>query len=102
MNVLVDTSVWSLALRRHRRDLSREERTLVFRCRDLVISGTSATIGPIVQETLSGIADRAEFKAVKERIQLIPELPIDTGTFVLAAEFYNRCRSHGISPRRST
>jgi predicted nucleic acid-binding protein len=97
MSVLVDTSVWSLALRRRRRDLSSGERAIVFRCRDLAIAGETCLIGPILQETLSGIVDPGVFEDIRERLLLVEELPLNSDAFVLAAEFYNTCRAAGIA-----
>jgi len=98
MSVLIDTSVWSLSLRRLRRDLNPKERAIVFRCRDLTVAGEAIVIGPICQETLSGIAEREAFERVRERLALIDELPVTMETFILGAEFYNVCRGRGIVP----
>jgi predicted nucleic acid-binding protein len=98
MSVLIDTSVWSLALRRQRRDLSSLEKSLVFRCRDLTIAGEACLIGPILQETLSGISAPEAFQQVKTRLVCVREVSITAGTFILAAEFFNTCRRHGITP----
>jgi predicted nucleic acid-binding protein len=98
MSVLIDTSVWSLALRRRRRDLNPEERTVVFRCRDLAIAGETCLIGPILQEVLSGIAESKVFDQIKARLALVDMLPLTIETFTLAAEFFNACRSSGVAP----
>jgi predicted nucleic acid-binding protein len=98
MSVLIDTSIWALALRRARYDLNPVEKSLVFQCRDLTISGKAVLIGPILQETLSGIPDPTKFEQVKARLLCIRELALKPATFVVAAEFFNTCRRHGIAP----
>ena len=62
MNVLVDTTIWSLALRRRLRDLSDDEARLVARWAELIQSGQAILIGLVRQEILSGIRDRVAFE----------------------------------------
>ena len=73
MRVLVDTSVWSLALRRSARSLSAAEQRLTALLRELINEGRAAMVGPVRQEILrnqSEMEDRArdivsaEFKKV--------------------------------------
>ena len=58
MMVLVDTPVWSLALRRKPSDLSPREQGLKSALQELVVDGRAQIVGPVRQELLSGI--RAE------------------------------------------
>lgn len=58
MNVLVDTPVWSLALRR-RKPLPPADRRVVDEFHELIAEQRVGIIGPIRQEVLSGILDRA-------------------------------------------
>ena len=95
MSILIDTSIWSLALRRHRRDLNPAERAVVLHCRELIIKGEANLIGAICQEALSGIPDKKVFEQVRQRLLLMDELPTTLDTHILAAEFYNVCRAHG-------
>ena len=55
MKVLVDASVWSLALRRN--EQNEINRTLT----SLIKESLVVMIGPVRQELLSGIPDRAAF-----------------------------------------
>ena len=50
MKVLVDTSVWSLALRR------KEQCEIAEKLADLILSSLVVMIGPVRQELLSGIS----------------------------------------------
>src|SRR5208337_3484022 len=56
MNVLIDTSVWSLAFRRSRAS-SRREAQMVEELTELIQEGRALLFGPIRQELLSGISD---------------------------------------------
>jgi len=61
MKLLVDTCIWSLALRRtDKASLSAEEQRLVARLTETVQDGNVVIIGPIRQEVLSGIKDEAQ------------------------------------------
>jgi predicted nucleic acid-binding protein len=98
MSVLIDTSIWSLGLRRKRRDLSATELHTYHAWEDLLKQGEGAIIGPIRQETLSGIAVQREFLAIQARLAVIDDLPLSTDDFVLAATFFNTCRAAGVTP----
>ena len=82
MRVLVDTSVWSLALRRKPADLNPEERQIVAEWSDLVRDGRVQVIGPIRQEILSGIRDRGQFEALQRRLSAFPDAQIKTADCV--------------------
>jgi predicted nucleic acid-binding protein len=92
MNVLVDTSVWSLALRRAKRVDDDAPRELA----ELVNEGRVIMIGPVRQELLSGIKLRAHFDKLREHLQAFPDLELHSADYELAAEFFNRCRERGI------
>jgi predicted nucleic acid-binding protein len=93
VKVLVDTSVWSLALRR--RKPAREEPVVAELAR-LIAEFEVAIIGPIRQELLSGIREEAQFLALKEKLRAFPDLPLYTSDFETAARFFNQCRAKGI------
>lgn len=92
MNVLVDTSVWSLALRRSNTDKSKESNLL----KELILDSRAMIMGPIRQELLSGIAKTSHFNKLKNHLKAFPDLELTTNDFELAAEYYNNCRSKGI------
>lgn len=91
MSILVDTSVWSLALRRKAAPVSEEE-TL----KRLIRDGQVKIIGPVRQELLSGIPSQEQFEALKSRLAYFPDTPIQTSDYELAASFFNLCRQNGI------
>ena len=95
MRVLVDTSVWSLALRRSGA-LAEEDRSLVDELHELIDDVRVAMIGPIRQELLSGIPSQAQFEALKEKLQAFEDLPLGRDDYERAASFFNTCRSCGV------
>jgi predicted nucleic acid-binding protein len=92
MKVIVDTSVWSLALRRDKRGSSAPVQEL----RRIIHDHRVQMIGPIRQEILSGIRSESQFKKLQKHLESFPDLPILTEDYVAAAKLFNRCRSKGI------
>ena len=92
MKVLVDTSVWSLALRRDKVESSGPVQEL----RHLIYNHRVQMIGQIRQEILSGIRKDSQFKKLQKHLESFPDIPILTEDYVNAANFFNRCRSKGI------
>ena len=92
MKVLVDTSIWSLALRRG----TPKEHELIKEFRDLIRDFRVQIIGPIRQEVLSGIKSQKQFETLKSYLSAFPDLPLETSNYEKAAEFFNINRKHGI------
>jgi predicted nucleic acid-binding protein len=92
VRVLVDTSVWSLALRRH----AGAEGPAVQELRTLVDEGRVAMIGPIRQELLGGIRTAASFERLRDHLQPYSDEPLETADFERAAEHFNTCRARGV------
>ena len=92
MKVLADTPVWSAAFRRTT-GIATSLRTELER---LIGHGAVTLFGPIRQELLSGIRQRAQFEQVRSALRPFPDLPLKTEDFEVAAEYYNVCRGHGI------
>jgi predicted nucleic acid-binding protein len=97
VTVLVDTTIWSLALRRRSHQLSPEEKGLVGHWADLVTSRRAVLTGPIRQEILSGIRSEEVFAALQEKLSAFRYLEILPGDYDQAARFFNQCRAGGIS-----
>lgn len=92
MRVLVDTSVWSLALRRGRPAAT----VVVQELAKLVREDRVVIIGPIRQEVLSGVKRTEQFQRLREHLQAFPDLHLETADFEEAASCFNRCRAKGI------
>jgi predicted nucleic acid-binding protein len=93
MKVLVDTSVWSLALRK--KTLSKKEEKVVTELKELIYELRVVIIGPIRQELLSGISDNKKFKNLKEKLESFEDLPVTQEDYEKAAEISNICRKKG-------
>jgi hypothetical protein len=97
MSVLVDTSVWSVALRRRRERLAEVERDTVAEWSSLVREGRAGLIGPIRQEILSGIRNSSQFELLRARLEPFPNLAVLDADYIEAAGLFNRSRRHGVS-----
>lgn len=91
MKVLVDTCVWSEALR-----YSQPNEVLANKIKDLIHDGRLVIIGPIRQELLSGISDVKQFDQLKEILSAFEDIPLATSYYEKAAEFSNLCRKKGV------
>ena len=97
MKLLVDTSVWSLSLRRKDAgSLSPDEQKLKAELVQAIQDGRVAMLGLIRQELLSGIKDKAQFDKVKAVLYSYLDEPINTADHEYAARIYNECRNEGV------
>ena len=97
MNVLVDTSVWSLALRRRAHHLNPQQVRLKTLLTNLIAEGRASIIGPIRQELLSGIRNHDQFQKVREYLAVYPDVYLRPADYERAAEMSNVCTSRGIA-----
>jgi predicted nucleic acid-binding protein len=89
MSVIVDTSVWSLFLRRHPKNLSPLEQAIVDRLVNLIEGEDIVLLGPIRQEILSGIVTKRDF----EQLRLHLRAWVDELTTIDDFEEAVRCRN---------
>jgi len=97
VNILVDTSVWSLALRRAARNLSAPEKAIVAELAALIDEGGAKIIGLVRQELLSGIKSSEQFEKLREILAAFQDELTDSGDYERAALFGNKCRGQGVS-----
>jgi len=97
MYVLVDTPVWSLALRRKPGHLSERETGLTERLADLIRDGRVQLIGVVRQELLSGIREEDQFQNLKKYLRAFDDPPVGRDDYEEAARLHNRCRARGIA-----
>jgi hypothetical protein len=97
MLVLVDTPIWSLALRRKSADLSRRELSITKALEELVRDGRAQLVGVVRQELLSGIRDEHRFEKLRNYLHAFDDPALGAGDYETAAQMHNRCRSRGIS-----
>lgn len=96
MKVLVDTSIWSLALRRKKTQLNKSQTLIVEELIELINESRVVLIGPVRQEILSGIVSRSQFQKLKTKLKAFDDYFIDQIDYELAADFYNICRKNGV------
>lgn len=92
MSVLVDTSVWSLALRRSRGVEHPAKTELAL----LVANGDALILGLVRQELLTGMRDARSFETLRAYLRAYPDVQVHADDHEVAAMFSNRCRSRGI------
>ncbi len=93
MSLLVDTSVWSMALRRDAPADLPEVRALenALESGELVV-----TTGLILQEILQGFSGPRTREAILARFNTLPFLLPDRSDHIEAAALRNQCRRRGI------
>lgn len=97
LNVLVDTSVWSLALRRKPRHLAPPEAAIRTELSELVTAGRAQLIGIVRQELLSGIKSPEQYERLRKSLRAYPDEPVKIDDFEAAAKANNNCRAQGIT-----
>jgi len=93
LSLFVDTSVWSLLLRRDRPTDVPEVRALV---RALETGEHVVTTGLVLQELLQGFAGPKTRDQIVERFAAFPLLVPDKQDHVAAADLRNLCRKRGV------
>ncbi|EIC31597.1 MULTISPECIES: type II toxin-antitoxin system VapC family toxin [Methylomicrobium] len=92
MKVLVDTCIWSHALRSKKPEFEAQVKSL-----EILISGQRVLmIGPIRQEVLSGYSDPNKFEILKTKLSYFENIAVLDEDYINAAKFYNECRQKGI------
>ena len=97
MLVLVDTPVWSLALRRALTDLNPHEQLLKSALQELVRDGRAQLLGPVRQELLSGLRQEKSFAELRDYLRAFDEPNLGVADYEEAAHIHNQCRSRGIA-----
>lgn len=97
MKVLVDTSVWSVALRRRTSgELRVGEQAAVQELSTLIEEARACMAGCIRQEVLSGIASATQFDRLRDKLGAFDDLAAEPPTYEAAARFFNLCRARGV------
>ena len=93
MTLLVDTSVWSLALRR---DVQTTEPEIDVLKAALAGSDVVVTTGLVLQELLQGFAGPKSRKQIIEGFSSLPLIQPDREDHIAAADLRNMCRRAGV------
>ncbi|MHB8483680.1 MAG: type II toxin-antitoxin system VapC family toxin [Nitrospiria bacterium] len=93
MNIIVDTSVWSLAFRRK----SSQTTPPVEKLTDLIQNEENIfLLGVIVQELLQGIKFPKDFSRLLEQLFHFPLIEPHRKDYIEAARLRNHCSSKGV------
>jgi predicted nucleic acid-binding protein len=90
---IIDTSVWSEALRRKKNTVNSYEtivRKIIENDDEIVL------LGIILQEILTGISNEKLFREIKDILDDFVFLDITKNDYIYASELSNKCRSKGI------
>lgn len=90
--VLVDTCVWSIALR----GAATADAQVVTELTQLIDDNQVKIIGAIRQELLSGYSDKQSYEKLRAKLQYFPNEPTLDVDYEAAAEYSNFCRAKGI------
>jgi predicted nucleic acid-binding protein len=94
MRALIDTSVWSLSLRREGPADHPTMETLMSMLRadeDVFLTG------PILQEILQAFRSDSSFRRVARHLEPFPLLELERPDFIAAATLHRRCMARGVS-----
>ena len=97
MNIVIDTSVWSLLLRRRQVD-ETDPYVQAFR-RHMGRNDAVWLLGPVIQELLDGTRRASDFEHVQSAMESLPLIALDRRTYVSAARISNACRRGGVQAR---
>ena len=93
MSLFVDTSVWSLALRR---DAPSDHPAVSVLRRALLDGDTIVITGIVLQELLQGFHGPKDQARLVEHLQVLPFLNPTRDSYVQAAALRNTCRRKGV------
>ncbi|NJN62100.1 MAG: PIN domain-containing protein [Coleofasciculaceae cyanobacterium RL_1_1] len=91
MSVIVDTCIWSIALRRQNTSTS-----ISHSLSRLIEANEIVMLGAIRQEILSGIRNPAQFEKLRDRLRRFTDVRVTLQDYELAAEYFNLCRRKGV------
>ena len=96
MSLFVDTSVWSLAMRRDRPAEAAPVRALM---RAIETGETLLTTGLVLQELLQGFSGPKDRTQILDRFSAVPLLVPDREDHIAGATLRNVCRRAGVQIR---
>src|SRR5271165_4787529 len=94
--ILFDTTIWSLALRRKREDLSLAETAICRALEEAARGGRAQLLGIVRLEVLSGIRERAQYERLRSYLSVFDDVSLSTPDYEEAAAMSNTCRAAGI------
>lgn len=95
MNIIVDTCVWSLVLRRQKVDHAN---FWVKSFLDHLKNGDGVhLVGNVLQELLDGVRSQSDFNHLIDVLKPFPLIKLSRNTHILAAQLRNDCRKKGVN-----
>ena len=92
MKIIVDTCVWSFAVRRN----EIQDNIYVNELKELIKEIRVQLIGPVRQELLSGIKSKKQFDLLKTHLEAFDDLEVDREDYELAAVYFNIAKKKGV------
>jgi len=92
LKVVVDTPIWSYALRSERDGYELH----VQEFEALISDQRVLMLGPVRQEVLSGYSNKSKFDKLNTKLKYFEDTQIVDDDYVQAATFSNTCRSKGV------
>ena len=97
MKVLIDTSVWSQALRRQSSEVSSTDQVRVVNVlKELIHDSRIAMLGPVRQELLSGVKTQKQFETLQQILSVFSDETLQREDYEQAAKNFNQCRQGGV------
>ena len=97
MKVLIDTSVWSQALRRQSSEVSSTDQVRVVNVlKELIHVSRIAMLGPVRQELLSGVKTQKQFETLQQILSVFSDETLQREDYEQAAKNFNQCRQGGV------
>ena len=97
MKVLIDTSVWSQALRRQTAETSSTaQERVVNELKELINDSRIAMLGPVRQELLSGVKTQKQFETLQQILSVFSDETLLKEDYEKAAKNFNQCRQAGV------
>jgi len=92
MKVLIDTPIWSYALRSKKPQFATHVKTL----ENLIMDQRVLILGVIKQEILSGYSDLNKFEKLSKKLKYFENVDVFAEDYIQAANFSNICRCKGV------
>ncbi len=94
--ILLDTTILSLAYRRHHK--IEPEPPAIEILRQMILEDVPLAVpGIVLQEVLSGVRTEAQFERLKRLLEAFPIMTAEPRHHVLAAKIANACRRKGVA-----
>jgi len=92
MNILIDTCIWSAALRKR---ATSETAPLISELKKLLFHGQGILPGIVRMEILSGLPNPSDFSRIRTELRKWEDFPVGSQDYESAAEMLTLCHSKG-------